>query len=59
MFWLFDPKAMELPGLGDFAFFISAMVGAGVMAAIGSQIGKYVGRVVARARRADARRSIG
>ena len=50
VFWLFDPKAMQLPGWGDLAFFVAAMLGSVFSATLGSFLGGWIGDFV-RARR--------
>jgi hypothetical protein len=50
VFWLFDPKAMELPGAGDFAFLITGIVTGGVLATIGGWLGRWIGLGLARFR---------
>jgi hypothetical protein len=50
VFWMFDPKAMELPGFGDLAFFVSALLGGFILGWIGLLLGRAVGAAVDRRR---------
>jgi hypothetical protein len=58
VFWLFDPKAMEIPGLGDFAFFIAAIVSAAILGTVGLLIGRGVDTLLARRRNRPVKRTL-
>jgi hypothetical protein len=50
VFWLFDPKAFQLPGLADVAFLLVGLIAGSILAVLGAYVGRWIGTRLARRR---------